>query len=218
MRRIDKTKILSTHYKKWLVRLNRDKIKHPSQKRTYYNDVMMNLLYCQKGVCAYTEMRLCDPELLNEDNWEEGKYKSGKVDKFGSLDHFDPRLKKDKYWEWDNLFAISLDINVKKGAKEVDEILKPDSPLYDPFKLLEYNARTHLFVPHRDIEDRDLRERIKRMLKVLQVNHHTVSYHRKTFFNRIAWHGKVGKQPEIDRFFTAYQMAEAEKKEKNNST
>ena len=206
MRKIDKTKILSTQYKKWVDRLNRDKVKHP-KKRTYYNDVMMNLLHCQKGVCAYTEMIICNPELLDEENWKNGRYKSKKVDRLGSLEHFDPQLKKDKYWEWDNLFAISLDINVKKGAQEVDDILKPDSPQYDPFKLLEYNSRTHFFVPHRDIEDKDLRERIKRMLKVLQVNHNTVCYHRKTFFNRIAWHGKVDMKPKIDRFFTAYQMA-----------
>ena len=213
MRKIDKTKILSTQYKKWVDRLNRDKIIHPAQKRTYYNDVMMNLLHCQKGVCAYTEMIICNPELLDEKNWKNGRYKSRKVDRLGSLEHFDPQLKKDKYWEWDNLFAISLDINVKKGAQEVDDILKPDSPQYDPFKLLEYNAQTHRFAPHCDIEDSDLRERIKRMLKVLQVNHDTVRYHRKTFFNRISWHGNVDIQPEIDCFFTAYQMAAAEKKE-----
>jgi hypothetical protein len=213
MRKIDKTKILASQYKKWLDRLNRDKIKHPTQDRTYYNDVMMNLLHCQKGVCAYTEMIICNPELLKEENWENGKYKSKKVDRLGSLDHFDPRLKKDKYWEWDNLFAISLDINVKKGTKEVDDILKPDSPRYNPFKLLEYNAITHLFGPHRGIEDRDLRERIKRMIKVLQLNHNTVCYHRKTFFYRIAWNGNVNKQTEIDRFFTAYQMVTAARKE-----
>jgi hypothetical protein len=213
MRKIDKTKVLSTQYKKWVDRLNRDKVKHPAQTRTYYNDVMMNLLHCQKGVCAYTEMIICNPELLDEENWKNGRYKSKKIDRLGSLEHFDPQLKKDKSWEWDNLFAISLDINVKKGAKEVDGILKPDSPQYDPFKLLEYNARTHLFVPHRDIEDNDLRERIKRMIKVLQVNHDTVCYQRKTFFYRIAWQGKVDRQPEIDRFFTAYQMATAVKKE-----
>jgi hypothetical protein len=213
MRKIDKTKILSTQYKKWVDRLNRDKVKHPEQNRTYYNDVMMNLLHCQKGVCAYTEMIICNPELLDDGNWKNGRYKSKKVDRLGSLDHFDPRLKKDKYWEWDNLFVISLDINVKKGAKGVDDILKPDSPQYDPFKLLEYNAITNLFGPHRDIEDRDLRERIKRMIKVLQLNHNTVCYHRKTFFYRIAWNGNVNKQPEIDRFFTAYQMVTVAKKE-----
>jgi len=212
MRKIDKTKILSTQYKKWVDRLNRDKVEHP-KKRTYYNDVMMNLLHCQKGVCAYTEMIICNPELLAEENWKNGRYKSKKVDRLGSLEHFDPRLKKDKYWEWDNLFAISLDINVKKGAQEVDDILKPDSPQYDPFKLLEYNERTHLFVPHRDIEDMDLRERIKRMLKVLQVNQNTVCYHRKTFFYRIAWQDEVNIEPEINCFFTAYQMVTAVKKE-----
>ena len=214
MKKIDKTKILAAQYKKWVDRLNRDKIKHPDQSRTYYNDIMMNLLHCQKGVCAYTEMVVCNPELLKEKNWKNGKYNFNNVERLGSLEHFDPRLKKDKYWEWDNLFVISLDINIKKGAKEVDDILKPDSSQYDPFKLLEYNARTHRFLPYRDIEDRDFRERIKGMLKVLQVNHNTVCYQRKTFFNRIAWYGKVGRQPEIDRFFTAYQMVAADQKNK----
>jgi hypothetical protein len=212
MKRIDKTKIFSTRYKKWLDQLNRDKLIHPNQSKTYYNDVMMNLLYCQKGVCAYTEMIICNPELLKKENWKNGRYKSEKVERFGSLDHFDPQLKKEKFWEWNNLFAVSLDINVKKGDQEVDDILKPDSPHYDPYKLLEYNTQTHRFLPHRDIDDKDLINRIKRMLKVLQVNHDTVCYHRKTFFNRIAWHGKVDRHPGIDCFFTAYQMAMSVKK------
>lgn len=213
MRKIDKTKILSTQYKKWLVRLNRDRIIHPAQNR-YYNDVMMNLLHCQKGVCAYTEMIICNPKLLDEENWQNGSYISKNVERMGSLEHFDPHLKKDKYWDWDNLFVISFDINVKKGAQEVDDILKPDSPQYDPFKLLEYNTHTHIFTPHRDIEEEDLRERIKRMLKVLQINHNTVCYYRKTFFYRISWLDKVKIQPKIDCFFTAYQMAAAAKQKK----
>lgn len=216
MRKIDKTVILSTQYKKWLDQLNRDKAKHPSQSDKYYDDVVMNLLHCQKGVCAYTEMLVCNPELLTEDKWEDGWYKPEKVERFGSLEHFDPQLKEDKYWEWDNLFVISLDINVKKGAKEVDEILKPDSPAYDPFKLLEYNEQTHLFVPHRDIEDNSLRERIKKMIKVLHINHDTVCYKRKTFFYQINWQGKAARPIIIDRFFTAYQMV-MDAKQKNNA-
>lgn len=212
MRKIDKTGILSTQYKNWLDQLNRDKVKHPGQNRNYYIDVVMNLLYCQKGVCAYTEMIICNPELLTEDKWENGRYKYKKVDRLGSLEHFNPRLKEDKYWEWDNLFAISLDINVKKGDKEVDDILKPDTPQYDPFKFLEYNEQTHLFAPHRDIEDKALIERIKRMIRVLQINHNTVCYERKTFFHRIAWHGRVDRTIVIDRFFTAYQMVMAARK------
>jgi hypothetical protein len=57
MRKIDKTKILSVHYKKWLDQVSRDNVKHP-QRSTYYDDVVMNLLHCQKGACAYTEISL----------------------------------------------------------------------------------------------------------------------------------------------------------------
>lgn len=216
MRKIDKTRILSTQYKKWLDRKNQDKTKkHPAKNRYYYNDVVMNLLHCQKGVCAYTEMLVCNPELLTEDKWENGRYKSQKVERLGSLEHFDPLLKEDKYWEWDNLLVISLDINVKKQDKEVDDILKPDTPQYDPFKLLEYNAQTHLFIPHRDIEDNSIRERIKKMIKVLHINHDTVCYKRKTFFYRLAWEDKVDMLPVIDHFFTAYQMVMAARKRNN---
>ncbi|MCU0289599.1 MAG: hypothetical protein MUF15_24800 [Acidobacteria bacterium] len=215
MRKIDKTRIISTQYKNWLDQLNHDNVKHPSQSDKYYDDVLMSLLHCQKGVCAYTEMIICNPALLSEDKWENGRYKC-KSERFGSLEHFDPKLKEDKYWDWDNLFVVSLDINVKKGDKEVDDILKPDTPQYDPFKLLEYNEQTHLFVPHRDIEDNTLRERIKKMIKVLHINHDTVCYKRKTFFYQITWQNNVDRSIIIDRFFTAYHMV-MEAKQKNNA-
>ena len=73
MRKIDKTKILSVHYKKWVDKLSRDKVKHP-QRSSHYDDVVMNLLHCQKGVCAYTEMALCNPGLFDEDKWKKGRY------------------------------------------------------------------------------------------------------------------------------------------------
>lgn len=206
MRRIDKTVILSSEYKKWLDKLNRDKVKHPSTNRTYYCDVVMNLLYCQKAVCAYTEMLICDPMLLTEDKWENGRYKSEKPSQLGSLEHFDPRLKMDKFWEWDNLFVIHSKINVIKRDSEVDYILKPDSPEYDPMKLLDYDEFTHHFIPHTEIEDETLRTRIQRMIDVLQLNHGTVRYERETFFYRIAGDVKTNKKTEIDRFFTAYDM------------
>ncbi len=72
MRKIDKSKILSTAYKKWVDKLNKDNIKHPHSREPYYYDVVMNLLHCQKGVCAYTEMFLCNSELLTKDNWVDG--------------------------------------------------------------------------------------------------------------------------------------------------
>lgn len=207
MRKINKTEILSVKYKKWVDNLNRDKMKHPPHSRTYYDDVVMNLLHCQKGVCAYTEMFLCDPRLLTEDNWENGRYKTKHPKRFGDLEHFDPGLKKERFWDWANLFVIHTDINRKKRDTEVDEILKPDSPGYDPKELLEYDDDTHIFIPHTDIEDENVKERIRRMIEVLQINHDTVRIERETFLRKAFRSCELGQSVEIDRFFTAYEMA-----------
>lgn len=206
MRQIDKTEILSTRYKQWLDKHNRDNVPHPTQSRTYYYDVVMNLLYCQKGVCAYTEMIICNPGLLNEKQWKGGKY-NGNKENLGSLEHFDSTLKQDKFWEWDNLFVIHSKINVIKSNRQVDYILKPDSPGYNPMKLLEYDFETHLFIPHTDIPDNKKRQRIKQMIDVLQLNHSAVIYERKTFLTRVSFSISNQRSFEIDRFFTAYQMS-----------
>lgn len=211
MKKIDKTKILSSKYKGWLDKLNRDKVKHPdNSSSTYYYDVVMNLLHCQKGVCAYTEMFLCNPSLLGEDKWENGRYKLKKLKKpecFGELDHFDPKLKKNKYWEWDNLFVIASKINKRKGKKEVDDILKPDSPGYDPMKLLEYNEKYHIFIPHTGIKNKTKRKRIQRMIEVLHLNFDLVCRERRRFLKEVFKSRDIGQPIEPDRFFTAYQMA-----------
>jgi len=215
MRKIDKTKILSVEYKKWLDKLNRDQMNHP-QRGIYHDDVVMNLLYCQKGVCAYTEMALCDHDLLREDKWEKGRYKLKKHEKpqcLGELEHFDPKLKKDKYWEWDNLFVVLEKINRRKGTKEVDEILKPDSPGYNPMVLLEYDEDYHVFYPSPDIEDDILIERIERMITVLQLNFDFVRQERRKFLTKAIELGEMNRPIEIDRFFTAYQMVAAAKEE-----
>lgn len=117
MRKIDKSNILSTEYKKWLdEELNTKNKKHPTNSRhKYRQDVMMNLLHCQKGVCAYTEKFLCDPEDISKDNWQEGRYRSKDRKYYGELEHFDPELKKDKFWEWGNLFVVHETVNRLKG-------------------------------------------------------------------------------------------------------
>lgn len=212
MRKIDKTKILSTQYRQWLDKLNDDQVKHPGS-RIYYYDVVMNLLYCQKGVCAYTEIALCNPGLLSEDRWENGRYTLEKPEPFGELEHFNPQLKKDKYWEWDNLFVIAERINKRKGAREVDDILKPDLPGYDPMVLLGYDVEAHVFYPHPGIEDESLKKRIEGMISVLQLNYDFVRRERRKFLNKVFEFDEVGFPTEIDRFFTAYEMTLAAAKE-----
>lgn len=214
MKKIDKTKVLSHRYKKWVDKWNRDNVEHPHESRTYYYDVVMNLLHCQKGVCAYTEMFLCNPDLLNEDKWKNGKYQLKKPECLGELEHFDPKLKKEKYWKWENLFVIASKINKRKGAKEVDDILKPDSTGYDPLELLEYNEKFHVFIPHTAINDEAKRERIQRMIEILHLNYDVVSRERRRFLKEAFKSHENGEPFEIDRFFTAYQMTADARKER----
>ena len=71
MRKINKNKILSTKYKEWEEQLEQNKQNHPeyaSSKNEFYNDVVMNLLNAQGGLCAYTEMRLCSEKTIKNSN------------------------------------------------------------------------------------------------------------------------------------------------------
>ncbi|MCP4156160.1 MAG: hypothetical protein GY757_51040 [bacterium] len=180
---------------------------HPPDSRKYRVDVIMNLLYCQKGVCAYTEMLIIDPSSWSKDSWLNGRYKEKKVEELGSLEHFDPALKKKKFWDWDNLFFIHPKINVIKRNNEVDYILKPDLQGYDPFELLEYNLYTHLFGPRTGLRDKGKKKRIEAMIALLQLNHRTVCYDRRTFITELLCKLGVGREYKIDRYFTASEMA-----------
>ena len=198
--------MLAAVYKEWVAELDKNKKKHP-RANTYYVDVLMNLLHCQKGVCAYTEELLCEPALLGADNWENGRFKEKSPGRLGEIDHFDPELKKDRYWEWDNLFVVLERINRLKGKKKVDDRFKPDSPGYHPAKYLEYDAETHRFRPHGDIKDKALKKSVERMLKVLGINYGPIHYKRRSYLKKIFMHREVNEPFTIDRFFTACLMA-----------
>ena len=104
--------------------------KYNSSDNTYYKDVVFNLLHCQNGVCAYTEVLLCAGHLYEINCWENGCYKSNSdAKKFGSLDHFNSDLKKDKAWLWDNLFMVHSDINRNKSKKDITILPKPDADM-----------------------------------------------------------------------------------------
>ena len=119
MQKIDKSadKILSTKYKDWYDSQVATNNFVGKSSRQYYDDIVMNLFACQRGVCAYTEMKICLPELYNSENWENGKYKMPenaafqRIDHLGELEHFDSANKKVQYWNWDNLFMIEAKIN-----------------------------------------------------------------------------------------------------------
>ncbi len=186
MKKIDKQLQLSTNYQNWERNLNELELPHPrynSSQGEYYQDIVMDALRCQNGLCAYTEIQLCPLEHLTPDNWENGRYKNKKRHHNGQLDHFDERLKwkekeqkkgqtiiyEHKDWLWSNFFVIDSDTNNRKSDKAVDAILKPDVVMYNPFELLEYSISTHHFIPNTDLLE-PIRERIQKMIDILGIN------------------------------------------------
>jgi hypothetical protein len=210
MRKIDKSIILSGEYKAWVDRLNEEGQKHPDGKyRKYYDDVFFNLLYCQKGVCAYTEKRLCSPGLISDSKWQDNRYvKCDEQKSRGHLEHFNPALKTGKYWEWENLFVIDSDINTKiKRDRRIDPILKPDAPDYDPHELLDYDHETDRFIPHTGIEDEGKKARIKYMIDTLGINADFIVPERRKYCNKFKKNLlEYNREEEIDEFYTAIEM------------
>ena len=117
-------------------------------------------------------------------------------------------VSKEKYgWCWENFFAISDKINLRKGAQPVDEILKPDSPDYDPYNLLSYNEKRHLFHVNPEIEDEYLVERIEQMIYVLGLNQGTIKDNRRAYLEPKKKLLELGKEIEpVYQFFTAFEM------------
>lgn len=220
MRKINKICSLSTVYKKWEEELEANNKQHPKYddaktRRKYYWDIAMQLHACQGGLCAYTEQEICDDTLLDIDNWQNGIYRNNPPSskgRFGELDHFDERLKSKKTeeqgrkdWQWNNLFMIQSDINKRKGTKAVDNILKPDREGYDPYELLEYDIKTHVYRPNRKLSTEEY-ERVETMIEVLCMNDVTAT--RRKFlskhFQLMRFNRVENDQPE--QFPTAYEM------------
>ncbi len=178
MRKIDKAQILSTEYKKWVDNFEKQGKNHVKFRADYkyYFDLAMNLLYCQAGLCAYTEQQLCPQEFLKPEHWENGRFKEhilpqnkeGEAQKIfnGEIEHFDNNLKADKGWLWENLFLVESDTNNRKGTKEVDMRLKPDSPNYDPFQIFEYSAE-HQYVVRVNIDWNILKEDVDNLQSIV---------------------------------------------------
>ena len=211
MQKIDKNydEILSIKYKTWVDNLEKQDKKHP-ESRTYYDDVVMDLYRCQKGICAYTEMFICPSNLYDNANWKDGKYEISdeaafsRTDHFGDLEHFNPDLKTNQYWLWDNFFMIHSKINGLKSNKAIVSYLKPDLADYTPEKYFEYDDVTHRFIPNTDIEDETQRREIQRMIdEILFLNHGVVHNERESFINEIKQKIRFGSTYKIDRFFTA---------------
>lgn len=204
MKKINKKQQLSTVYKKWendLEEKNTDHPKYISSKGEYYIDIVMDLLRCQNGLCAYTEVQLCPIEFLTDNKWVKGRYKEnidGKVHN-GQLEHFDESLKwkeksektttdnnvihQKKDWLWSNFFMVDSDTNNRKSTKAVDYIVKPDLDNYDPFILFDYSLITHMFTPNTDLTKTE-QNRIRAMIEVLGINFSNVVDKRRQVLTR----------------------------------
>lgn len=153
-----------------------------NQDKDYYLDVLFNLLYCQKGLCAYSELRIIDDELIEEikDNFVDGRNTSQKPTISVNIDHFDSTLKHTNGWLWSNLFAIDPRINMEfkrvneKIAREKYDFInynfmKPDDDNYNPYDLLDYDIVEHSFFPKFNLAD-DIKEKINIALDFLGIN------------------------------------------------
>jgi hypothetical protein len=214
MRKITKDLTLATAYKKWLEKLAKDGTDHPtynSANHRFYYDVVANLLWVQQGLCAYTEMYLINPADVEPDKWVKGKF--SKFEFLGQLDHYNATMKEAKGWDWDNFFMIHSDVNVKrKGQKKVNSILKPDDEKYDPFYFLQYDFKTHNFLPNQQ-RDFDLQQKILEDINTLGLNFKPIIDYRKETLKPLIDEVLLGKKniaeakTSLKKFYTAFEMS-----------
>lgn len=215
MRKLTKICNLSTVYKAWIDAFEAVPIAHPeynSSSHKFYWDIVMNLFHCQAGLCAYTEMLLCAPDLYSTDKWIDGKYdlSNGKPQIMGQLEHFDRSLKKKKGWLWDNFFMANTDINTKvKLVNAAPRILRPDLVTYNEFNLLEYDLDKHIFLPNSSLSESDQAIVFEDIL-ILGINFGPISEHRRVYIRDKLTLIQLGVQKweeiSINQFPTALQM------------
>ncbi len=210
MRKIDKSTVLSSKYKEWEEKLGIDN--HPqynSSSNKYYHDIKMSLLYCQKGLCAYTEQLLCDTKYLDVTSWNDGEYSKELTteDKHsiqGDLEHFDESLKANNGWLWDNFFVVATHNNCRiKGSKPIKDILKPDSPDYDPYKYLTFDSEEGIFGANGALNDNEKVD-VEYMIKTLGLN--CISDDRKRQIKEWLDMRDMGINFEVYRYKTAWEM------------
>lgn len=224
MKKIDKINTLATKFEK------ADKpTTYNSSNYPYYVDVFLALLYCQQGLCAYSEKRLLDmPQddiaklFKNGEVVKNGKKKEKPAVIFGDIEHFNSVLKKENGWDWDNLFIALDSINqkVKKleepilqkkcmekkwDFKEVMELLKPDMPDYQWDTYLYYDSEEHEFRAKDELDD-VLVDKIESILLVLGINCAPIKRERIVQVERWLSELKEGKTPQVDEFPTAFEF------------
>ncbi len=191
MQRIDKSNNLSTKYKEWVDAFEEKGENHDeynSSNNKFYKDVKFDLLRCQNGLCAFTEMRLCNTDFLTDDYWKDGRYQyvKGKTEADGQIEHFDSTLKKTQGWLWNNLFVSDSGTNNRKRTNSIDNILKPDLDDYDPLERMEFDIDDNVYIAHTQNYSEDEQKRINEMIKTLGINYPgAVWTRRKRFLNKV---------------------------------
>ncbi|TAE08033.1 MAG: hypothetical protein EAZ95_17635 [Bacteroidetes bacterium] len=223
MKTINKSENRATAFQNALTQHLASHAQHPdyeagSFRNRFYKDVFMALLYCQGGLCAYTEELICDVETLRGIDWQNGVY-VGEVIPQGrdaDIEHFDSTLKPAQGWDWDNLFAVGVAVNRKnKLAKGVHNFFKPDLPTYNPHDYLAYDFATHFFVVKPALKQNNPQqaEQVQAMINVLGLNYGTTKDRRKRYLldkqadiqKGLKTYDSV--RAEIYQFFTAFEMS-----------
>lgn len=218
MKKIDKSTILSANYKSSVAKLKKDEheVYDGKYKREHYTDIKMSLLYCQNGLCAYTEQMICDPSFIDKKNWGDEKYKNlEKLEKYkiqGDLEHFDESLKPENAFLWDNFFVALVHVNRNiKGRKEIIKgILKPDSEHYNPYDDLAWikdntnrDIDVYIFSPNKDLSI-DKQKDIKYMIDILGLN--CIDYIRQKQLNEWKDRVEIGLEVNPYQYPTAWKM------------
>jgi hypothetical protein len=210
MRKIDKSKILSKNFREFerILEVDEHPLHESKEKREYYTDIKMNLLYAQKGLCAYSEKSLIsDMSFISLDKWIDEIYTKELTDnekKFirGDIEHFNESLKPKNAFLWSNLFVVDTHINCRiKGKKPIiKDILKPDEKEYNPYEYLEFDLETGLFFPYYDLSP-EIEKDVQYMIDILGLN----CYHgeRKEYLELIL---DLYPKREPKQFITAWNM------------
>ena len=210
MRKIDKNKIQSADYKTYLESLiDTNHPKYNSSKFEYYQDIKMSLLKSQNALCAYTEQLLCDPDYITPNNWDDKKYtreltQEDKNSIQGDLEHFDESLKTNKAWLWSNLFVVATHNNCRiKGSKSIDYILKPDHVDYDPYKYLEFDYETGMFIANNNLTQ-DKKDKVVYMIRTLGIN--CIHIQRTKYLKMLKDRKDIGLDTKPYQYITAWDM------------
>lgn len=209
--------MLATVYQQEIDELDAKNEDHPKyySRHKYYKSVLLSLLFCQNGLCAYTELRLMEmadlekyATQIREQNGELSREVNFETP--AQIEHFDESLKQEKGWQWSNLFAVFDSVNTRvKGTKSVDSILKPDSEEYNPFELLEYDTEHHMFTAHSDLAE-NIASRIETMIKTLGLNWKFIRNQRKDYLEEVLERFQNNSDVQAHQFITAFEMSKSE--------